>query len=242
MTSNFENAINEKDEIIASQNETINSYSGSECVSHVRLKKNNDDIFRIKPKKKGNAKSIEVDALKCEYPECEYNGNVDLIKCNACGKWVCEECNDIAVSKTIMNKCHTLYFVCKSCDVVILDDSTMSRDLKTTNGVEKESLPQAEKMENSYLLKSLQTMFDTKFIHIESKLEELIDNKLSKKMDENNTLMENTKERNHASPTTSLEEKSYSDALKDPKDFRQIMHEAINEERIEEREKGKKMQ
>ena len=132
MISNFEYAINEKDEIIASQNETINSYSGSECISHVRLKKNNDDIFRRKPKKKGNAKSIDVDALKCEYPKCEYNGNVDLIKCNACGKWVCEECNDIAVPKlkTIMNKCHALYFVCKCCDVMILDDSTMSRDLK----------------------------------------------------------------------------------------------------------------
>ena len=123
---------------------------------------------------------------------------------------------------------------------MILDDSTMSRDLKTMNGVEKESPPQVEKMENSYLLKSLQTMFDTKFVHIKSKLEELIDNKLSKKMDENNILMENTKERNHASPTTSLEEKSYSDALKDPKDFRQIMHEAINEEGIEEREKEKR--
>ena len=168
----------------------------------------------MKPKKKGSAKSLDVDALKCEYPECDNNDNVDLIKCNACGKWVCEECNDIAVPKlqTIMNKCHTLYFVYKSCDVIILDDSTMSRDF-TTNEVEKEGRPQTEKMENSYLLKSLQTMFDTK-------LEELIDNKLSKKMVENNTFRENAKERNHASPTTSLEEKSYSDALKDPKDFR----------------------
>ena len=39
----------------------------------------------------------------------------------------------------------------------------------------------------------------------------------------------NTKERNHASPITSLEEKSYLDALKDPKDFRQILYEAIND-------------
>ena len=70
-------------------------------------------------------------------------------------------------------------------------------------------------------------MFDTK-------LEELIDNKLSKKMVENNTFRENAKERNHASLTTSLEEKSYSNALKDPKD--------LNEERVEEREKEKKMQ
>ena len=197
----------------------------------------------MKPKKKGSAKSLDVEALKCKYPKCDNNDNIDLIKCNACGKWVCEECNDIAVPKvkTIMNKCHTLYFVCKSCDVMILDDSTMSRDL-TMNEVEKEGRPQAEKMENSYLLKSLQTMFDTKFVQIESKLEELIDNKLSKKMVENNTFRENTKERNHASPTTSLEEKSYLDALKDPKDFRQILHEAINEERVEEREKEKKMQ
>ena len=154
-------------------------------------------------------------------------------------QWVCEECNDIAVPKlkTIMNKCHTLYFVCKSCDVMILDDSTMSRDLNTTNRVVKESPSQAEKMENSYLLKSLQTMFDTKFVHIESKLEELIDNKPSKKMDENNIFMENTKERNHSSPTTSLEEKSYSDALKDTKDFRQIKRRKNRGKR-----KGKKMQ
>ena len=58
---------------------------------------------------------------------------------------------------------------------MILDDSTMSRDLTTNEVHEEEGRPQAEKMENSYLLKSLPTMFDTKFVHIESKLEELID-------------------------------------------------------------------
>ena len=63
--SNLENAINEKDKNIASQNETIKKYSASECTSHVRLKKNNDDIFRMKPKKKGRTKSLDVDALKC---------------------------------------------------------------------------------------------------------------------------------------------------------------------------------
>ena len=95
---------NEKDENIASQKE-IKKYSESECTSHVRLKKNNDDIFRMKPKKKGGTKSLDVDALKCEYPECDNNDNVDLIKCNSCGKWACEECNDIAVPKlkTIIN-------------------------------------------------------------------------------------------------------------------------------------------
>ena len=59
-------------------------------------------------------------------------------------------------------------------------------------------------------------------------------------MVENNTFRENAKERKHASPTTSLEEKSYSDALKDPKDFRQMLHEAMNEERVEEIEKEKR--
>ena len=68
LISNFEIAINEKDKNIASQKETIKNYSESVRTSRVRLKKDNDDMFRMKPKKKGSAKSGDVDAIKCEYP------------------------------------------------------------------------------------------------------------------------------------------------------------------------------
>ena len=240
LISNYENEIDENNKNIASLKETIKNNSESVRTSHVRIKKNNEDIFHIKPKKKGNSKSTDVDALKYEYPECDNNDNVDLIKCNVCGKWVCEECNDIAISKVkpIMNKCHTLYFVCKGCDKMLLD-STVSRDLSTSE-VEEERQNHVEKKENSDLLKSLQTMFDTKIIQIESKLEELIDNKLDKKMDEINTLSENFKEQAHASVITTLEKRTYSDALQDPKDFRQILQQTRNEERVEEREKEKR--
>ena len=36
---------------------------------------------------------------------------------------VCEESNDVAISKLkiIMNKCQTLYFVCKNCDKMLRD-------------------------------------------------------------------------------------------------------------------------
>ena len=68
-------------------------------------------------KRKGSFKNIDINSFKCEYPECDFS-NVDFIKCNLCSKYVCEDCNEVPVSKleAIMNKCKTVYFICKGCD------------------------------------------------------------------------------------------------------------------------------
>ena len=91
--------------------------------SNLFIKMDNENMFHMKPKRtKGNSKCPDTEAVKCEYTGCS-NDNVDLIKCNTCGKRVCEECNDVAISKfkIIMNKCQTLYFVCKNCDKMLCD-------------------------------------------------------------------------------------------------------------------------
>ena len=94
-----------------------------------------------------------------------------------------------------------------------------------------------EKRNNTDLVKSLKTLFDKKMTEMESKLERLIDTKLDKKIDATNLYNENIEEHYH---TTTRENKKYSDIIKGPMDFRQIMQEARNEEKVEEREKEKR--
>ena len=59
----------------------------------------NEEMFRMDAKKpRGSAKYINVSHQKCEFPERD-SSNFNLIKCNICCKWVCEECNNIAIGK-----------------------------------------------------------------------------------------------------------------------------------------------
>ena len=160
---------------------------------------------------------------------------MDLVRCDICGKWVCEECNDVAVSKLklLMSKCKTLYFICKGCNEMSHDDNIKEILADTT---EVHSV--VEKRNNTDLVKSLKTLFDKKITQMESKLERLIDTKLDKKIDATN--LYNIKEQESVSATTTQENKKYSDIIKGPMDFRQIMQEARNEEKVEEREKEKR--
>ena len=54
-----------------------------------------DTKFCIKPEMTSN-KNIDLNSYNCE--SC-LSTLVDLIKCNLCSKYVCESCNEIAVSK-----------------------------------------------------------------------------------------------------------------------------------------------
>ena len=69
---------------------------------------------------------------------------------------------------------------------------------------------------------------------MESKLERLIDTKLEKKIDATNLYNEVFQQLPHKKI------KKYSDVIKGLMDFRQIMQEARNEEKVEEREKEKR--
>ena len=46
-------------------------------------------MFRIKPKSRESGKNLNIQTLKCEYPDCD-SIEVDSIKCNRCSKWLCE--------------------------------------------------------------------------------------------------------------------------------------------------------
>ena len=59
-----------------------------------KLVNRNNDEEVIKTKSKARSKKVED--LPCTNPECNNLNEEALIKCNACGKWICEACSDIA--------------------------------------------------------------------------------------------------------------------------------------------------
>ena len=142
--SEYENAINEKDEEIASQTEIIKCCKET-LYDGLGKKLTKENMFRIEPKKsgkKGNTtSSTTVDSLKCEFAECGID-NVDLIKCNVCVKWVCEDCNDVPVAKlkSIIIKFQTVYFICKAC---VRNHATENGDGITLGYCEKDEMPKA---------------------------------------------------------------------------------------------------
>ena len=78
----YETIMNEKNQENASQKEIIDKYKVSRSLPQLHL---------IKSKKsRGSSKNISIDPLQCEYTECNYT-NVDLVRCDKCAKWVCEE-------------------------------------------------------------------------------------------------------------------------------------------------------
>ena len=160
LITNYENDIYEKDKDIASKMAIIQNHNQSSrlCVN----KNSSKDCFRIMKSKKsrGTSKNITVDTLKCEYSNCNYT-NVDLIKCNLCQKYVCEECNDVVVAKLkpIMSKCDSVYFLCKDCNGLSFEEL-------------EEMIEDSVPIEND-LVKSLQSMFYKKMTNMETKLEAL---------------------------------------------------------------------
>ena len=70
------------------------------------VRSHGDEQFLTKGKKK-----------KCEFPSCSNDTEDALIKCNVCGTWVCESCNDFPISKVkpIMSKCPGIFIACISC-------------------------------------------------------------------------------------------------------------------------------
>lgn len=133
--ANYESIISAKDDSIKEREEELLSLkskmeeqdhcSSSTRSTHQIIKMNNEDVFFLKPKKnKGSSKT-----LTCESENCE-NENIDLVKCNLCGKKVCEDCGEVTISKLkpVMNKCGNIYFACKVCDLLLRDQTLNVHD------------------------------------------------------------------------------------------------------------------
>lgn len=231
--TNYEHLVSEKEAIIKEKMAEIATLEektpGNDNICHgLHRIKSDDDLFRLKPKGR-NAKSAS-DKLVCDFPNCSQK-NVDLIQCNMCHKWVCEDCNDIQVAKLkpILNKCRTIHFLCKSCDEKI-----------------GSKVPDHEKLlekpvNDSNLLLSLQNMLDKKVNQMESTIEKAIDKKLEDKMAAITTLNDKIKDNSEAVASTTAAP-SYAKVLELPTEVRKIMQEARNDEKVEKIEQEKRSQ
>ena len=77
---------------------------------------NTDELFCMKCKVSSRNLTAILDLTKCEGPPCN-STNVDMVKCIKCSKFVCEQCNNVPVTKlkSVMRKCSMIY-LCKLCD------------------------------------------------------------------------------------------------------------------------------
>ena len=148
----YDNKLKAKDEEIYSQNEMlrINNTTGN------RIRKSNkNEVVRLKAKGRGSARNISNHT--CDSPSCDAV-NVDLIWCCVCLNYLCEKCSDVQVNKfkLITDKCGSVYFVCKKCD---LNDQVIDTACISINVVEHDkevATPVSESIFEKTILDKLQ--------------------------------------------------------------------------------------
>ena len=226
MKNNYEKIIVEKDELLQKKNAT----TGQDTVCYgLHAIAGDEDIIRLKPKAKKKGSSAE-EKLKCKYHGCGKE-NVDLIQCNMCSTWVCEDCNDVPVArlKPIINKCNTIHFLCKTCEDKIGEKLTDHEEV----------LSQSPGNQNE-ILSSLKSMLDNKVTQMESKIEKAIEKKLEDKMAAITRLDDKIKD--SGVDGNDGEKVSYAKVLQLPEEVRRVMQETRNDEKIEKNEQEKRTQ
>ena len=134
--------INEKDAELATQNDLLEVYRGTEQANRIHLKRSPDEIFKLKGRKKsGSLKQSNVN--KCENESCDKE-DTDLVQCSICSKYVCESCNEVPINKlkSVIKTCPSVYFICQDC-------SKRSKEIVTNN---ENELGKTEKDDNLKLL------------------------------------------------------------------------------------------
>ena len=183
----------------------------------IQLKRieSDEEIFRLKPKRQN--KGTKLTELSCEFIDCNEKG-IDLIKCNACAKWVCESCNDVPVSKLkpIINKCRSVYFLCKKCDESVGSNLQVfpNETMKDVGGD---------------IRKIIQNVFNQNITKLESKIINSVEKKLVDNLQSVNSIAEKIKSQESQ---TSEVKKSYAEILNMPKEVRRILQETQNDEKI----------
>ena len=142
----------------------------------------------------------------------------------------------VAKLKTIMDKCKTLYFICKSCNENFPEGSD------TNNETEKLRI-QCKKADGRDLVETFEdTLNHQKIEQLESKIESIIESKLGEKM---NTLITFNKSIQEQCDTLNKASVSYSASVQvtsvsagaQSLDFRQIMRETKHEELVQQQER-----
>ena len=236
----WEKEIKEKEDEIIAMKEQMSNLEEAYKTNQLHQINSDDDLFRMKPKGKRNSKNAQ---LNCDFPDCE-SLNVDMIKCNICSKWVCEACNDVPVSKLklIMDKCKTVYFICKACTgrshvTVEKAGCTFSEIVDVTTLDQQEQINE-KSQNNAALMQTIEKMLNKMACQLETKVEKLIDKKMEGKIDQV-TCTGNTGGQTSSvvSDGASTERPMYSNVLTEPQVIRKILKETRYKEKIEEKEK-----
>ena len=184
-----------------------------------------EEVIKTKSKAK-NKKAIEK--LKCEYLDCDKKDEESLIKCNACGNWICEACSEIAIAKIkpLINKCRTLFFTCADCYSSCKDAGfTVPIKSPPPKNIDIDKTPVED---NGTLLTMLTGLLDQKVEQIERNMIKIMDEKIA------NGYAKNTQTINAQGDAES--KLSYAKVLQVPAEVRKIMQEAKNDEKIEQNE------
>ena len=217
----FKNVIAEDEKLIA---ELTDKLSKKSQTAGLRILSSEEETVRLKPKRSGAKKvtTANDDQHKCQFADCDQK-DVDLTRCSGCGKWICEDCNDISAPKfkQLTNKCKRVYFVCKTCE----GDNDVTCCLPTSSDTG-----------NSDLVSSLQKMLDKKVTQIEAKIEKVIDKKLGEKMEAVTSLNEKIDKQNESEN----EKPSYAKILEMPLEVRKVIQEVKNDEKVESLEQEKR--
>ena len=249
LKSNYETAINDKDETITSLTKekeglndlvkTLKVQNAQLSTEHEKLKatkqteiiltrKKSEEVIRTKSKAK-KGKSI-AEALKCEYVDCENKDEDALIKCNSCGKWICDSCSEARITKLkpCINSCGSLYFACATCTEASKDSGFL---IKNDSIAEREPVREDITAPET-LVSSMKSLFKEHVTQIETKIEDMIERKLNDKIPA--SIVGDT-------GSTTGEQDSYaSKVLQVPAEVRKIIQEAKNDDKVEENEQERR--
>ena len=168
MKARYDASIKNKDQVINSQRE-----------SNEQMTKENE-LLRKKCKqlKKGELNQLQPRASVVRRVEIKkeskfylrrqmwvswlYKCEDSLLKCNACGIWVCETCNDVQIAKLkpMMNKCFSIYFACKRCATSLQHSREARTQLNNANSAS--NMNTDVNKTGTDMLASLKIMFEDK--------------------------------------------------------------------------------
>ena len=192
-----------------------------------------DEEFKIKSKSK-KAKTNEEE-LKCEFPSCVSKDEDAMIKCNSCGKWICETCSEAKISrlKPIMNSCSSIFFACKTCiesskvtGLTIGNTTSPTKNITSQDGTAVST--------NSDLISSFKAVLEDTVSQMENKLGSMIDDKLK------DVLPIETTEENGEILTLNRGESYAAKVLKVPEQVRKIIENSKNDDKVEENEQERR--
>ena len=192
-------------------------------------RRKSEEMIRTKSKAKKGNKGI-VEELKCEFPECENKDEDALIKCNSCGKWLCDTCSEarIAKIKPCINNCSTIFFACATCSKSAeISGFTIITSVTNEDGKLEEAVNQGT------LVSSMKSLFKEHVTDIEKTVENMMDKKLNEKNPA--SLLGDTN-----SATVDSQDSYARKVIQVPAEVRKIIQETKNDDKVEENEQEKR--